>query len=101
MVPERLEKFCGQTVSAQQLTEIVEITETFPKLSRTELANPCQIGKEILFMREKLVKASIQFVLLDDLGIFAQQVRWHCCDTNGGVSAIRCPGKSGDRQPAF
>jgi hypothetical protein len=44
MVPERLEKFCGRTVSAQQLSEIVEITETFPKLSRTELANTlCEI----------------------------------------------------------
>ena len=34
-----LEKFCGHTVSTQQLSEIVEIIETFPKLSRTELAN--------------------------------------------------------------
>ena len=34
-----LEKFCGQTVKAEQLTEIVEIIETFPKLSRTELSN--------------------------------------------------------------
>ena len=34
-----LEKFCGQTVNAEQLSEIVEIIETFPKLSRTELSN--------------------------------------------------------------
>jgi len=34
-----LEKFCGQTVDAEQLSEIVEIIETFPKLSRTELSN--------------------------------------------------------------
>ena len=34
-----LEKFCGHTVSTQQLNEIIEIIETFPKLSRTELAN--------------------------------------------------------------
>ena len=34
-----LEKFCGHTVSTQQLSEIVEIIETFPKLSRTELSN--------------------------------------------------------------
>ena len=34
-----LEKFCGHTVSTQQLGEITEIIETFPKLSRTELAN--------------------------------------------------------------
>ncbi len=40
----RLEKFCGQAVSDQQLAEIVEIIETFPKLSRTELANTiCEI----------------------------------------------------------
>ena len=39
-----LERFCGQTVSTQQLAEIVEIIETFPKLSRTELANTvCEI----------------------------------------------------------
>ena len=39
-----LETFCGQIVSAQQLSEIAEITETFPKLSRTELANTiCEI----------------------------------------------------------
>ncbi len=34
-----LEKFCGHTVNAEQLSEIVEIIETFPKLSRTELSN--------------------------------------------------------------
>jgi len=34
-----LEKFCGHTVSVQQLVEITEIIETFPKLSRTELSN--------------------------------------------------------------
>lgn len=34
-----LEKFCGHIVNAEQLSEIVEIIETFPKLSRTELAN--------------------------------------------------------------
>ena len=33
------EKFCGQVVKNQQLSEINEIIETFPKLSRTELAN--------------------------------------------------------------
>ena len=33
------EKFCGQIVNNQQLVEIKEIIETFPKLSRTELAN--------------------------------------------------------------
>jgi hypothetical protein len=38
------EAFCGQPVSAQQLAEIDEIIETFPKLSRTELANTvCEI----------------------------------------------------------
>jgi hypothetical protein len=38
------ETFCGQTVNAQQLSEIIEIIETFPKLSRTELANTvCEI----------------------------------------------------------
>lgn len=34
-----LEKFCGQHVTVDQLAEIKEIIETFPKLSRTELAN--------------------------------------------------------------
>jgi len=33
------EKFCGQIVKNKQLYEIIEIIETFPKLSRTELAN--------------------------------------------------------------
>jgi hypothetical protein len=33
------EKFCGQVVTVGQLSEIREIIETFPKLSRTELAN--------------------------------------------------------------
>lgn len=33
------EKFCGQNVTREQLQEIIEIIETFPKLSRTELAN--------------------------------------------------------------
>ena len=33
------ETFCGQAVNTQQLAEIVEIIETFPKLSRTELSN--------------------------------------------------------------
>ena len=33
------ERFCGQIVKNQQLYEIIEILETFPKLSRTELAN--------------------------------------------------------------
>ncbi len=32
-------KFCGQVVSDAQLKDIIEIIETFPKLSRTELAH--------------------------------------------------------------
>ena len=32
-------KFCGQTVSKDQLSEIQEIVSTFPLISRTELAN--------------------------------------------------------------
>jgi len=44
MEPRCLETFCGKPVSAQQLSEIAEIIETFPKLSRTELANTvCEI----------------------------------------------------------
>lgn len=39
MQSERVEKFCGQTVNKEQLDEIIEIIETFPSLSRTELAN--------------------------------------------------------------
>ena len=34
-----LERFCGQVVNREQIDEIVEIMETFPKLSRTELAH--------------------------------------------------------------
>ncbi len=38
------EKFCGQVVKKEQLSGIIEIIETFPKLSRTELANTvCEI----------------------------------------------------------
>lgn len=33
------EKFCGRSVSKKQLTEIAEIIETFPNISRAELAN--------------------------------------------------------------
>ena len=33
------ERFCGQIVKNQQVDEIIEVIETFPKLSRTELAN--------------------------------------------------------------
>jgi hypothetical protein len=32
-------KFCGQVVTETQLKEIIEIIETFPKLTRTELAH--------------------------------------------------------------
>lgn len=39
MKPVHIEQFCGQTVEKKQLNEIIEITKTFPKLSRTELAN--------------------------------------------------------------
>lgn len=34
-----LEQFCGQGVSDQQIGEIAEITDTFSRLSRSELAN--------------------------------------------------------------
>jgi len=37
-------QFCGQSVNKKQLAEIKEIIETFPKLSRAELANTvCEI----------------------------------------------------------
>lgn len=39
MPSESIEKFCGQTVNKDQIEEIIEIIETFPKLSRAELAN--------------------------------------------------------------
>jgi len=39
MQPVFHETFCGQVVSKVQLNEIVEIISTFPKLSRSELAN--------------------------------------------------------------
>jgi hypothetical protein len=34
-----LQKFCGQIVNEKQIGEIAEIIKTFPRLSRTELAN--------------------------------------------------------------
>lgn len=34
-----LEKFCGQVLNEEQIAEIAEIIKTFPKLSRSELAN--------------------------------------------------------------
>lgn len=44
MKSKKVEKFCGQIVSKEQLSEIKEIVETFPNLSRTELANTvCEI----------------------------------------------------------
>ena len=39
MQSECLKKFCGQNVNKGQIGEIVEIIDTFPRLSRTELAN--------------------------------------------------------------
>jgi len=39
MQPESSETFCGQVVSKNQLSEIVEIVDTFSKLSRSELTN--------------------------------------------------------------
>jgi Druantia protein DruA len=39
MGSEQIDTFCGQTVSSDQISEIVQIVSTFPKLSRTELAN--------------------------------------------------------------
>ena len=39
MEKRHFDKFCGQIVTFEQLSEINEIIETFPKLSRTELAN--------------------------------------------------------------
>ena len=39
MESTRFNRFCGQIVTRKQLSEINEVIETFPKLSRTELAN--------------------------------------------------------------
>jgi hypothetical protein len=39
MQPKSSEKFCGRVVSKNQICEIVEIIDTFPKLTRSELAN--------------------------------------------------------------
>ena len=39
MQPISSEKFCGRVVDKNQVSEIVEIVATFPKLSRAELAN--------------------------------------------------------------
>jgi hypothetical protein len=44
MQPESCESFCGQVVKRDQLLEIVEIVATFPKLTRSELANTiCEV----------------------------------------------------------
>jgi hypothetical protein len=34
-----LEKFCGEVINDEQIGELTEIIKTFPKLSRSELAN--------------------------------------------------------------
>jgi hypothetical protein len=39
MQPISSERFCGQAISKEQLSELIEIVTTFPKLSRAELAN--------------------------------------------------------------
>ncbi len=39
MPPKSLQKFSGEIVTENQFKEIIEIIETFPNLSRTELAN--------------------------------------------------------------
>jgi hypothetical protein len=39
MQPKSSEKFCGRVVDKNQVSEIVEIIDTFPKLTRAELAN--------------------------------------------------------------
>jgi len=39
MLSKSSEKFCGQVVTKAQLKDIMEIIETFPNLSRTELAH--------------------------------------------------------------
>jgi hypothetical protein len=39
MQPISSEKFCGRVVGKNQVSEIVEIIDTFPKLTRAELAN--------------------------------------------------------------
>ena len=44
MESKSLEKFCGEAIEQEQLKEIIEVIESFPKLSRTELANTiCEI----------------------------------------------------------
>jgi hypothetical protein len=44
MQSESVTTFCGQIVNKEQLDEIIEIIETFPNLSRAELANTvCEI----------------------------------------------------------
>ena len=39
MQPISCESFCGRAVGKNQVSEIVEIVATFPKLTRAELAN--------------------------------------------------------------
>ena len=44
MESKSLEKFCGEDIEQEQLKEILEVIASFPKLSRTELANTiCEI----------------------------------------------------------
>lgn len=44
MQSKKSEKFCGQIINSKQLFEIKDIVETFPNLSRAELANTvCEI----------------------------------------------------------
>jgi hypothetical protein len=66
-----LEKFCGQDVSDLQIGEIAEIIKTFPRLSRTELANTiCELfGWKRPSGKLKSVECRQFIEELDDKGI--------------------------------
>lgn len=94
-----IEKFCGQSVNNEQIEEITEIIETFPKLSRTELANTvCELFSWKRRNRKlKTVECRLFLEDLDKKGIISLP---ECRSkyANKGMARI-CRTTKADRQP--
>ena len=95
------DKFCGQIVKNQQLFEIAEIIETFPNLSRTELANTvCELFSwKRPTGRLKSVECRQFLERLDEKGIISLPA---CRKqyTNRGAAEVQRTGKA-DIQPTI
>lgn len=96
-----VEKFCGQRVSDVQIVEISEIIETFPRLSRTELANTvCELFSwKRVNGKLKSVECRLFLEELDKKGIISLP---ECRSkyANNGMAKISRTTKA-DRQPAI